>query len=903
MDNNSRDTPEKAFLITVVIPTYNVARYLPEFLDSLDAQTVDLTTVELIFVNDGSTDDSREIIDAWADDKGRHVIVINQENQGLSAARNAGLRQARGEWVSFPDPDDTLDARYFEEVEKFIRLHGHPHVNLVAAHQMRFTDGEAITNTHPGRKKFEQGSRVVDILIEPIFQLGVNASFTRVRTIRELGLEFDVRVRPTFEDAHFNGRYLLLSGKHHLGIMASAKYNYRRRADGTSLVQSGHKSHDKYVGLLRHGELDLLKTAAALGPIPRWTEHTVLYDLVWYFRNERDTNSPSASAPPEVFDEFHQLAAEITGMISREAIFSFDIIWVEYAIRLVLSEGYKPEPIRPEHAILSTVDETHQLVKFTYWFNGDAPSEQIIVDGDEVVPVYGSIQNYDFYGRTLLRRRHLWVRRGQNTSLIVDGRRLGIARSEQKGLSDTVTPRILAPHIVAQRRVLRDPLDVETPRLTHLRRLVEKRRAAMAKSLSPQKIEDAAVAWSARSKKSREKFARAWVFMDRDTEANDNAEHVYRYVAKHHPEINSWFVLRRTSHDWARLEAEGFRLVDYGSAEWRNMFLHAEQFASSQIDWYVVEPLPKRYGKPRFHFTFLQHGITNYDISRWLNTKKIDVFVTATPDEYQAIAGDGPYSFTDREVMLTGFPRHDSLLERRSKLTEQQRDLIVVMPTWRTFLVGPSVKGSNERQKRPMFETSDYAIALQALLSSERLRQTAERTGKTIAFMPHPNMRPYLNDFDLPSYVTLLNFAGDNVQDVLARAAAFVTDYSSLGFDAAFLDVPMAYFQFDADVFFGGSHIGRRGQFEYARDGFGPVATTADDVVTALVDIADRGYVSDAEYLERTARAFVTRDGRSCERVYEAMRSLTGGPRPALPEAARGQLGDAGRHEASSAAV
>ena len=65
-------------------------------------------------------------------------------------------------------------------------------------------------------------------------------------------------------------------------------------------------------------------------------------------------------------------------------------------------------------------------------------------------------------------------------------------------------------------------------------------------------------------------------------------------------------------------------------------------------------------------YVFLQHGITKDDLSSWLNTKKnMSLFVTATQDEYNSIRGNhSAYKFTDKEVILTGFPRHDALLAK-----------------------------------------------------------------------------------------------------------------------------------------------------------------------------------------------------------------------------------------------
>lgn len=153
-------------------------------------------------------------------------------------------------------------------------------------------------------------------------------------------------------------------------------------------------------------------------------------------------------------------------------------------------------------------------------------------------------------------------------------------------------------------------------------------------------------------------FDEAWTFIDRDTEAHDNAEHLYRYVRMFHPEVNAWFVVRRESPDWERLAADGFRLVAFGSRDHVRLLLNTQHLISSQADHYIVRPLdPRRFGSKSWRFTFLQHGVTKDDLSRWLNGKPISRFVTASIDEYESIAGDHtPYLFTTKETRLTGFP-------------------------------------------------------------------------------------------------------------------------------------------------------------------------------------------------------------------------------------------------------
>ncbi len=99
--------------VSVVVPVYNVERYLSECLESVISQT--LSDIEIICVNDGSTDGSGAILGEYAERDPR-IIVVEQENQGLAGARNSGLDAAIGEYVLFLDSDDWVEATMIEEV-------------------------------------------------------------------------------------------------------------------------------------------------------------------------------------------------------------------------------------------------------------------------------------------------------------------------------------------------------------------------------------------------------------------------------------------------------------------------------------------------------------------------------------------------------------------------------------------------------------------------------------------------------------------------------------------------------------------------------------------------------------------------------------------------------------------
>lgn len=97
--------------ISVIIPVYNTAEYLPRCLDSVLQNTYQ--NLEVICVNDGSTDDSAAVLERYAETDSR-VIVVNKVNEGVSVARNTGLDMATGDFIAFIDSDDWVHGQYFE---------------------------------------------------------------------------------------------------------------------------------------------------------------------------------------------------------------------------------------------------------------------------------------------------------------------------------------------------------------------------------------------------------------------------------------------------------------------------------------------------------------------------------------------------------------------------------------------------------------------------------------------------------------------------------------------------------------------------------------------------------------------------------------------------------------------
>lgn len=107
--------------LSVIIPVYNVSSTLDRCLESVAGQT--MRDLQIILVDDASTDGSSEICDKWTRDDGRIQVVRHNANQGLSAARNSGIVRAKGEYITFVDSDDTVDKETYARLFAILNVH------------------------------------------------------------------------------------------------------------------------------------------------------------------------------------------------------------------------------------------------------------------------------------------------------------------------------------------------------------------------------------------------------------------------------------------------------------------------------------------------------------------------------------------------------------------------------------------------------------------------------------------------------------------------------------------------------------------------------------------------------------------------------------------------------------
>ncbi|OOX97265.1 capsular biosynthesis protein, partial [Campylobacter coli] len=510
-----------------------------------------------------------------------------------------------------------------------------------------------------------------------------------------------------------------------------------------------------------------------------FVQKVCIYHMFWQIKALIFNPEKLAILNNEEKELFKELLFENFKFIDSCNIKNFNLHAFDFFYKKGILNYFKNEDLSENIAFIESIDDKNDEILIKYYFNDVNHKTKILLDNEVAIVKHSKIRQYDLLDKIFLYEKRIWLK------LKNDIKMLDIFMDSQK------------LKLVFNNNFINDLNEV-------------------LKVLNKQK-------------KQRIKNSNLWLFADMSWRADDNAEHLYRYVMRNHPKQKIAFILSKKSIDYLRLKKEGFKLVDPKSFYFKYLIYKADKIISSHVDRYIFNALGGDTLKTK-DFIFLQHGVIKDDLSRWLNQRKIDIFITSTKAEYDSIAGDfNHYKFSTKEVVLTGLARWDALVKNNILNTKQ----ILIMPTWREYLSG-KVQKYGARARNPEFVKSLYFQKWQEFLCSKELEKLAVQCGYSIVFIPHPQVRMYLEDFNLPSYI--ITSYKESMQELFCKSSLMITDYSSVAFEMAVLKKPVLYYQFDKDEFFA-KHSYTQGYFDYERDGFGEVCFNYNQLLYYLKDI------------------------------------------------------------------
>lgn len=882
------------YKISVITPIYNVEKYLEETILSVISQSMGFgENIQLILINDGSTDNSEEICLKYKEMFPNNIIYVKQENKGVSSARNHGMDFIEGKYVNFLDSDDKWKSNAFLKIYDFFETH-YDEIDLVAG-RMRFF--EATKNFHPLDYKFNR-NKIVNIL-EDYNQIQLHITSSVIKSEIAKKYRFDQKIKYG-EDAKFVNEILLNNPSY--GLMRNALHYYRKRFNQSSAIQNKEKDIDWYTITVDEYYNKLFELSEKIyGCVIKYIQFLIMYDLKWRFKdrkmpplNYRDTQI--------YYDKLYHLLISIDDSIILEQ----KNIMTEYKI-FILSKKYNKNIARD--LTISQYKKKNKLLDAAFYNDHfiffiqnssflkihilEVQGENIGIEG-QINTVFNNSDFNIFYQvdgnekvKLNLTENHLadivacgkCIKQNKSFAIKIPVKKmnklkfilqykdykecqLNINYTKTSKLSNQTNIYYHANEYLFYRKNM-ELYKIENNLRNHI--FLELR---LMKQLLYKKELKILLYRTIYNIVKIFKRKEIWLVSDRPNTADDNGYHLFKYICNQkNNNIKPYFVISKKSQDYEKLRKIG-RVLDFDFYYYKIIFLMADKIISSQADDWVLDAFGKNNHYYRdlynYKFIFLQHGIIKDDLSVWLHkfNKNIAMFVTSAENEYKSIL-DGKYGYDEKVVKLTGMPRYDFL-------TDEKRKQIVIMPTWRKSYAGKSIDGV--RMYNFSFKYSEYFRFYNNLINDSKLLSAITKKGYKAIFVIHPALIAQYDDFTFNNVFQKNNKTHD-YQTLFKESSLLITDYSSVAMDFAYLYKPIIYTQFDKNEFFE-RHIYFEGYFDYERDGFGPVVYDYKSTVDEIIKSIENDCIIEDKYIERMDQFYKYHDKDNCKRVYDEILKL-----------------------------
>lgn len=826
------------FRFSVIVFTQKGDGHFDAMMESLVRQTFGFQShIQVVIVDDGSACRIAKKAAPWINLYPENIRHLSQKNDTISDVRNAWLSEATSEWILFIEAEDLLAHTFFQEIQRIISNQAFDS-NILVSNSLLFDEATgAFFENNESVNRFQE-TKVVDLLQKPeLMLLTANGCLIRRNALTETGVLFDEKIKPSFASGHLINILLLRSRDFRVAFIKEAHHMQRIREDGEALTRQGWNSPEKYQDQMLFGYLNMLKQyKQALGQVPVFIQNIILQECSGYMLHLLEGSLPCPLSK-EQQDAFFQLASLLFQYVDLRQILLSSLPSLDTRTRIAMLRTFKSAVFSAMPFVIGEVAPGGREAHLIHW-STEASTYTLRDTEGKRVSLRDKRIEHQFKGRTLCHEYRCWIplHTEQSLRMEVDGNRANILC----------------------RNYLLERLDKDTVLGQYYRpadQLPDQQKNIIAKI----------------AQSDTDRFEGAWLLMDRILKADDNAEHLCRWILKNHPKQQVFFILDIRSVDWDRLQREGFPLLKYGSLDHYGALTRATWLLSSHVDSPVIDPLQTRqqFGLPNYRTAFLQHGITMADISRWLNSISLDCIITSARPEHASMM-QGAYKFTERELVLAGFPRHDALLNKARK--HKAGKVILLCPTWREGLMRRAVHGLKSTQANEIFVRSDFYKKWNEIVSSPQIARLVRDNGCRMIFLPHPETERFLSLFTPSQACSLLRWSDvKSIQDLFVNSAMAVTDYSSIVLDLSFIGTPVAYYQFNETPPYYDLQGRKPSYFDYKKTGMGPVVQTFGAVKEWLSKTFAQECRRPSLYEERAAAFYHLRDGRNCRRVYEAI--------------------------------
>lgn len=867
------------YRVSVIVPIFNGSEYLRNCLNSLLKQTIESNQIEVILVNDGSTDESEMICREYTRFY-ENFKYFYKENEGLSATRNYGLRKVKGKYIAYLDCDDMYSDETLKNVCDFFDEH-YSEIDEVTIPIVRYKNGKTLPLHY--RYKYETRTGIYDLDKYPyVSQTTINII---TKNLKEDNILFDETPNFRHEDQAYNNAVLMRKRK--VGFVKEAQYMYNRDND-TGIVNSYMYPYYIFETTMAYYE----RLFAEYDQVPRYLQALLVHDLVWKLKDDKLL---PFHYDADKFDHAMERIKELLCKVDVDIIVhhpSMNNFHAQYL--LGLKKNAYPCVIATDKSTEIYVDNKkiysrdyfeiimHKIRicdnKFRMLAFVKSPIYNLVNDVAHVwvvenekakrrLEVFPSVHSY--FQNTFVKTNNFWAfdyeidLKEQNTfefyfEIELDGiiypTKYWFMPVAVFGNDNSITEYVRENFLIS----------VNDKKSIKLQRIDEDRKAEVEDQNSKRFEKDLYVKKMRRESITYKKKHRVWLYYDAYTVEKDNGYFQFLNDIRHDDGIEKYYVV--TNKNIYKEKSNLDKFVEFGSEQHKLLYLAAERVFTAYYGFSTISPFLTETNEAKyidivsFKTIYLQHGVLHAALRTFNSVERCRAEQIVVSSKFEIENYKQNYNYKDDDLICTGMARYDHI--NRDCVPKKQ---ILYAPSWRKYLTFSPTASKWELQTDKLIQ-SDYFMGILKFLNNKELSAYLEKNDLELHVKLHPIIAEQGSELVAVSCDKIKILKADTEVKV-EEYCAFITDFSSYVFDYACLNRPIMYYVTDYEQFKSGMNHYKELDLPFEK-AFGPLFVNDRDVVGYLKFISERRYQPENLYHNRMKNFFVPLDN-CAEKLYQ----------------------------------
>lgn len=878
--------------VSVIIPVYNREQYIEESVQSILNQTYDVSKVQVILINDGSTDNSKEICEN-IQAKHNNIICINQQNVGVSQARNAGIKKAEGKYILFLDSDDILEKNSLRYLIDFFNEH-YDEIDLVTYPMMIYENEKAKPKKHYRYKFYKNGTGVYDLVENPY--LGQSTINVIIKNLGEENVLFDKKMGYS-EDEAFDTQVLMRKKK--IGFCKEAIYIYRKNVG--SITKNKSNPYYTFESITKYNENLITNFKDEYGKIPRYIQAIILNNFRWRIRS--DEIFPYHYEKEE-FEKAIQRIRSILSYVENGTILNMPSMSIYHKFFIFKLKNINMQPyygdniytIMSKDEVLYSNDSIEiALIKFKI---EDSRKIQILAFIKSPLCEFEKPRIFLKYrtNKNETKEKELKVEISAQSHYQSDIKTNSFYKFECKfnieeiqefgfyALVNGGNTKLKPEYHFSERVVFSEPLKryitLTQDKQYYVKYIPENSifnvHKATKMDIKDIKIENIVRYNTINPKVNVYRCLEAiikvkkaiWLYYDAPN-LYDNGYYQFLHDVKINDGIDRYYVYdsdsSQTKEKFKEINAK--HLIKFGSLKHKIYFLKADKIITSDVALSIYCPFKRsiKWYRDIIHYEliYLQHGVLYANLLRLYGKEFTEIDKIVISSEFEKKNYIENYKYDESDLIMAGMPRFD--VNTDTKLEKGEYKKIIYAPSWRKYLVGELINRRRQPNFSEMKKSNFYKKNIQ-LLTSDRLKQILEKNNVKLEFKLHPNFNCYKELFDdyMSNNIVLSNSeVSPNVYDML------ITDFSSFQFDFIRYNIPIVYFVPDDKEFKAGLHTYRKLDLPL-EEAFGDVVYTPEELIDKIEYYINHQFEVEKKYKNKMENFFFKTE--NCrDKIYQEL--------------------------------